>query len=47
VFLAASAEYSFLSSRMIKEIVTLGGDATTFVPEPVMRRLKLKFPTVK
>lgn len=47
VFLTASAEYSFLSSRMVKEIVTLGGNAASFVPEPVMLRLKLKFPTTK
>jgi pantetheine-phosphate adenylyltransferase len=47
LFLTASAEHSFLSSRMVKEIVTLGGDAVSFVPEPVMRRLKLKFPTLK
>ena len=46
VFLPASAECSFLSSRMVKEIITLGGDASGFVPEPVMRRLRTKFPTV-
>jgi pantetheine-phosphate adenylyltransferase len=40
VFLPASAECSFLSSRMVKEIITLGGDAANFVPEAVMRRLK-------
>jgi pantetheine-phosphate adenylyltransferase len=44
VFLMASAEYSFLSSRMVKEIITLGGDASAFVPEPVIRRLRTKFP---
>jgi pantetheine-phosphate adenylyltransferase len=47
LFLPASAEHSFLSSRMVKEIITLGGDGSGFVPEPVMRRLKLKFPTLK
>jgi pantetheine-phosphate adenylyltransferase len=45
LFLTASAEHSFLSSRMVKEIITLGGDASGFVPEPVMRHLKTKFPT--
>jgi len=44
LFLTASAEYSFLSSRMVKEIITLGGDASSFVPEAVMRRLAAKFP---
>jgi pantetheine-phosphate adenylyltransferase len=47
VFLTASAEHSFLSSRMVKEIITLGGDASGFVPEAVMRRLQMKFPAVK
>jgi pantetheine-phosphate adenylyltransferase len=47
LFLPASAEHSFLSSRMVKEIITLGGDAGSFVPEPAMRRLKSKFPTLK
>ena len=39
LFLTASAEHAFLSSRMVKEIVTLGGDAAPFVAEPVLRRL--------
>jgi pantetheine-phosphate adenylyltransferase len=47
VFLTAAAEYSFVSSRMVKEVITLGGDATSFVPEPVIRRLPLKFPHLK
>jgi pantetheine-phosphate adenylyltransferase len=47
VFLMASAEYSFLSSRMVKEIITLGGDASKFVPPAVMRRLHIKFPSTK
>jgi pantetheine-phosphate adenylyltransferase len=44
IFLTAAPEYSFLSSRMVKEIVTLGGDAGGLVPEPVFRRLQAKFP---
>lgn len=43
VFLLAAAEYSFISSRMIKEIITLGGDVSEFVPEVVLRRLHAKF----
>lgn len=43
LFLLASEEYSFLSSRMIKEIATLGGDISTFVPEPVARKLRQRF----
>ncbi len=44
IFLLASEEYSFISSRMIKEIITLGGDVAQFVPEPVMRCLRAKLP---
>ncbi|MBV8864619.1 MAG: pantetheine-phosphate adenylyltransferase [Acidobacteriaceae bacterium] len=42
IFLLASEEYSFISSRMIKEIITLGGDVAQFVPEPVSRYLPAK-----
>ncbi|HEX4165254.1 MAG TPA: pantetheine-phosphate adenylyltransferase [Bryobacteraceae bacterium] len=42
VFLPATAEFAFLSSRMIKEIIQLGGDVKQFVPEPVWRRLQSK-----
>ncbi len=42
IFLLASEEYSFISSRMIKEIITLGGDVAQFVPAPVLRCLRAK-----
>ena len=42
IFLLATEEYSFISSRMIKEIIELGGDVGQFVPEPVVRRLRGK-----
>lgn len=42
VFLMASEEYSFVSSRMIREIVQLGGDVTSFVPPVVRARLQAK-----
>lgn len=44
VFLMAREEFSFISSRMIKEIITLGGDVGHFVPGNVLRRLQTKFP---
>ena len=44
IFLLAGEEFSFISSHMIKEIVTLGGDVSTFVPEHVAARLRKKFP---
>jgi pantetheine-phosphate adenylyltransferase len=40
VFLMPSEQYSYLSSRMIKEIVALGGDVTAFVPEFVAGMLR-------
>jgi pantetheine-phosphate adenylyltransferase len=42
IFLMAREEYSFISSRMIKEIITLGGDVGTFVPKVVADRLSAK-----
>ncbi len=43
LFLMAGEEFSYISSRMIKEIVTLGGDVSAFVPELVVRKLREKF----
>ncbi len=43
IFVMASQEYSFLSSRLIKETASLGGNLAHFVPPVVERRLKAKF----
>jgi pantetheine-phosphate adenylyltransferase len=43
IFLMAGEEYSFISSRMIKEIIMLGGDVSTFVPNAVANRVRAKF----
>ena len=40
VFLMPSAEYSYLSSRLIKEAVMLGADVRGFVPAAVAQKLK-------
>ncbi|HBC89777.1 MAG TPA: pantetheine-phosphate adenylyltransferase [Lentisphaeria bacterium] len=40
VFLMASHSYSFVSSRMIKELVRFGGDVSPFVPPVVLEALK-------
>ncbi|MBI5149222.1 MAG: pantetheine-phosphate adenylyltransferase [Candidatus Omnitrophica bacterium] len=40
VFLMPSEGYSFLSSTLIKEAVSLGADVSSFVPAFVARRLK-------
>lgn len=43
IFLMAGEEYSFISSRMVKEIIMLKGDASSFVPPCVAARLSAKF----
>jgi pantetheine-phosphate adenylyltransferase len=42
IFLMPSPEYSFISSRMIKEIAKYGGDISAFVPPMVIDALKRK-----
>jgi pantetheine-phosphate adenylyltransferase len=42
IFLMSGEGFSFISSRMIKEIITLGGDVSSFVPESVAARLRGK-----
>ena len=39
VFLMAKEEYSYVSSRLVKEVARLGGDVTGLVPESIRRRL--------
>jgi pantetheine-phosphate adenylyltransferase len=39
VFLAAREEYTYLSSRIIKEVARLGGDVSRMVPPAVARAL--------
>ena len=39
IFMMPSESYSYLSSRMIKEIAKLGGNTRHFVPESVAKRL--------
>lgn len=40
VFLASREAYTYISSRVIKEVARLGGDITRFVPPPVVSALK-------
>ena len=37
IFLTTSVEYSYLSSRIVKEIASYGGDISQFVPPEVVR----------
>lgn len=43
VFLMPREEYSFVASRLIKEVVSYGGNVEQLVPSPVMAALKEKF----
>lgn len=42
IFLMPKEEYTYLSSRIVKEIARLGGDVKGFVPAPVARALQRK-----
>ena len=46
VFMMPAETYSYVSSRMIKEIFRLGGDVSGLVPGYVEERLRKKFPDV-
>ena len=37
--MATNPDYSFLSSSLVKEVATFGGDVAGLVPEPVLVRL--------
>ena len=43
IFMMTESEYSHLSSTIIKEIISLGGEGRGMVPAPVERELKKKF----
>jgi pantetheine-phosphate adenylyltransferase len=43
VFMMPKEEYSYLSSRLVKEVRRFGGDVTGLVPEIVLERLTQRF----
>lgn len=43
IFLMPKEEYTYLSSRLVKEIARLGGDVSKFVPTGVAQALRQKF----
>lgn len=43
IFIMPTEEYFFLSSAMVKEIASYGGDISQFVPSAVAKALKDKF----
>lgn len=44
VFLMSGEAYSFISSRLVKEIIRLGGNISGLVPATVEARLRKRFP---
>ncbi len=47
MFMMTSVRYGYLSSSIVKEMGSLGGNITDFVPECVLRRIREKFPLAK
>lgn len=45
IFMMPKDTYTFLSSRIVKEIARLGGDVSTFVPAHVREALAVRFRT--
>jgi pantetheine-phosphate adenylyltransferase len=43
VFMAPDPQHSFVSATLVRQIATLGGDVSRFVPQPVLRRLAERF----
>ncbi len=42
VFVMPSPDYAFLSAKLIREVATLGGDVSSFVPSRVVKALRRK-----
>ena len=47
IFMMPKDTYTFLSSRIVKEIARLGGDVAVFVPDHVQAALTEKFASLK
>ena len=47
VFLTPKEEYSYLSSRLVREVVSLGGDVTGLVPESIRVLLEDRIHTLE
>jgi len=44
LFLTPSEQYSFISSTLVREVASLGGDVSEFVPSVVQQELEIRFP---
>ncbi len=43
VFIPSASKRSFVASKLIREVVRLGGDVSSMVPAPVQERLLIRF----
>ncbi len=43
MFLTPAEHLSFISSSLVREIASMGGDVSAFVPTPVMDALNKRF----
>lgn len=46
LFMSTSPVHSFLSSSLVKEIASYGGDVSSYIPAPVLVRLKARLASV-
>ena len=46
LFLATSAEYMFLSSSMVKQVASFGGDISAFVPSWILEEIRNGYPGI-
>ena len=44
IFMIPAVEYTYVSSRLVKEVFRLGGDVARLVPAPVLESLKARLP---
>jgi pantetheine-phosphate adenylyltransferase len=47
LFLMTKGEYSFISSRMVKEIASYNGDLTSLVPQSVIQKIQKKYSSLR
>ncbi len=47
IFMPASLEFAYVSSSSVKEVFSLGGDISEFVPPTVLRRMRRRATTSK
>jgi pantetheine-phosphate adenylyltransferase len=44
IFMLSSVEYTYVSSKLVKEVFRLGGDVARLVPPPVLESLRERLP---